>query len=154
MKRIITFALTTIAIMNMNAQQRAIPRDEAVERQVEQKLARMTLDEKIGQMCELTIDVITDNASSDFRLNEEALTRAFNTYKVGSVLNVPKSLAQTPEVWATLIRRLNQLSADASSGVPQVYGVDQIHGASYTWGATLFPQEVGQAASFNRSIPR
>ena len=155
MKRIITFALATIATMNMNAQQRAIPRDEGMERQVEQRLAQMTLDEKIGQMCELTIDVITDrSAGEEFRLDEAALTRAFNTYKVGSILNVPKSLAQTPEVWATLIRRLNQLSAEASSGVPQVYGVDQIHGASYTWGATLFPQEVGQAASFNRSIPR
>ncbi|MBQ8051440.1 MAG: glycoside hydrolase family 3 C-terminal domain-containing protein [Bacteroidaceae bacterium] len=155
MKRITIFAVAVATTMTMQAQRRAIPRDEGVERQVEQKLAQMTLDEKIGQMCELTIDVITDrSAGEEFRLDEAALARAFNRYKVGSILNVPKSLAQTPEVWATLIRRLNQLSAEAESGVPQVYGVDQIHGASYTWGATLFPQEVGQAASFNRSIPR
>ncbi len=120
---------------------------------MEQTLQRLSLDEKIGQMCELTIDVITDNDSRDFRLNEEALHKVFAKYKVGSILNVPKGVAQKPEVWSTLIRRLNQLSMETCSAVPQIYGVDQIHGASYTWGATLFPQEVGQAASFNRNIP-
>ncbi len=122
--------------------------------QVEQVLERLSLDEKIGQMCELTIDVISDMQSPEMRLNEEALARVFNKYHVGSILNVPKSVAQKPEAWSTLIRQLNQLSAETCSGVPQIYGVDQIHGASYTWGATLFPQEVGQAASFNRNIPR
>ena len=135
------------------AQTPAIPRDEGVEARVENILKRMTLDEKVGQMCELTIDVISAQGN-EFRLDEAALARVFNKYKVGSILNVPKSIAQTPEIWATLIRRLNQLSSKASGGVPQIYGVDQIHGASYTWGATLFPQEVGQAASFNRQIPR
>lgn len=133
---------------------RAIPADSGVEAQVEQLLTGLTLEEKIGQMCELTIDVITDtNVRDAFVLNEDALHNVLERYKVGSILNVPKGVAQTPEVWATLIRRLNQVSMDAQAGVPQIYGVDQIHGASYTWGATLFPQEIGQAASFNRHIP-
>ena len=139
---------------SMEAEQPAIPRDERVEQQVEQTLSRLSLDEKIGQMCELTIDVITDGGSQEMRLNEEALARVFGKYHVGSILNVPKGVAQKPEAWSTLIRQLNQLSAETCSDVPQIYGVDQIHGASYTWGATLFPQEVGQAASFNRDIPR
>ena len=133
----------------------AIPQDKDVEARVEKALKALSLDEKIGQMCELTIDVITDMSRQDtFALNEEALSRVFNKYKVGSILNVPKGVAQRPEVWSSLIRRLNQMSMEACAGVPQIYGVDQIHGASYTWGATLFPQEVGQAASFNRAIPR
>ena len=132
----------------------AIPADAGVEAQVEAALKKLSLDEKIGQMCELTIDVITDMKSPEFKLNEEALKNVFEKYHVGSILNVPKGVAQKPEVWSSLIRRLNQLSMETCSGVPQIYGVDQIHGASYTWGATLFPQEVGQAASFNRAIPR
>ena len=36
----------------------AIPRDEKIEQRVEEILGKMTLEEKIGQMCELTIDVI------------------------------------------------------------------------------------------------
>ena len=147
-------SLLATSLLVANAQQPAIPRDEKVEKQVEQTLSRLSLDEKIGQMCELTIDVITDTKSQEFRLNEDALQKVFNQYHVGSILNVPKGVAQKPEVWSALIRRLNKLSMETCSGVPQIYGVDQIHGASYTWGATLFPQEIGQAASFNRAIPR
>ncbi len=35
----------------------AIPRDEKIEQQIETLLKKMTLDEKVGQMCELTIDL-------------------------------------------------------------------------------------------------
>lgn len=133
----------------------AIPYDAALEAKVEAALARLTLEEKIGQMCELTIDVITDMTDREnFRLNEKAVDKVFDIYKVGSILNVPLGIAQTPDTWCRLIRRLNEKSMTASKGIPQVYGVDQIHGASYSWGATLFPQEIGQAASFNREIPR
>ncbi len=138
-----------------NPNPRAIPLDREVENQVEEWLGKLSLEEKIGQMCELTIDVVTDMGKKDgFALNEEALDKVFSKYKVGSILNVPQGVAQRPEVWSSIIRRLNEVSAETCKGVPQIYGVDQIHGASYTWGATIFPQEVGQAASFNRHIPR
>ena len=104
-----------VSSLHIAAQRPAIPRDEQIERQVEQTLARLSLDEKIGQMCELTIDVITDGQSRDFRLNEDALQKVFARYHVGSILNVPKGLAQRPEVWSTLIRRLNRLSAEHCS---------------------------------------
>lgn len=131
----------------------AIPHDRKLEAKVERTLRKLTLEEKVGQMCELTIDVITDNRHRDsVVLNEEAVAKVIDRYKVGSILNVPLGLAQTPESWARLIRTLNHRSMEAC-GVTQIYGVDQIHGASYTWGATLYPQEVGQAASFNRDIP-
>ena len=154
MKKIFIMSILAASCTAGQVRQPAIPQDQEVERQVEQTLSKLSLDEKIGQMCELTIDVITDMQSQDFRLNEEALKNVFEKYHVGSILNVPKGVAQKPEVWSALIRRLNQLSMETCNGVPQIYGVDQIHGASYTWGATLFPQEVGQAASFNRDIPR
>ena len=84
---------------------RAIPADSGVEAQVEQLLTGLTLEEKIGQMCELTIDVITDtNVRDAFVLNEDALHNVLERYKVGSILNVPKGVAQRPEVWSTLIR--------------------------------------------------
>ena len=37
-------------------------------------------------------------------------------------------------------------------GVPDIYGVDQNHGTTYTKGGTLFPQEINMAASFNRDL--
>ena len=150
------FTLTILAAyMPLIAQnlKPAIPYDKKLEAKVERTLRKLTLEEKVGQMCELTIDVITDNRYRDsVVLNEEAVAKVIDRYKVGSILNVPHGLAQTPESWAQLIRTLNHRSMEAC-GVTQIYGVDQIHGASYTWGATLYPQEVGQAASFNRAIP-
>ena len=131
----------------------AIPRDRKLEAKVERTLKKLTLEEKVGQMCELTIDVLTDNSRRDgVALSEEAMAKVIDRYKVGSILNVPRGIAQTPEVWARTIRTLNERSMQAC-GVTQLYGVDQIHGASYTWGATLYPQEIGQAASFNRDVP-
>ena len=144
--RLLSVALFSVlsAAVALPVRSQCIPRDEKVETQVETLLSKMTLRDKVGQMCELAIDKV---------LSPEAVDEAFGKYRVGSILNVPFGVAQTPEKWADIIRNLNEASME-QCGVPQIYGVDQIHGASYTWGATFFPQEVGQGASFNAAIPR
>ncbi len=160
------FATIIGAAIALPASSQCIPRDEKVEAQVEALLSKMTLRDKVGQMCELAIDKVAqsssdgnvkDNNSSrtlaSGMLSAEAVDDVFGKYRVGSILNVPFGVAQTPEKWANIIRTLNEASME-QCGVPQIYGVDQIHGASYTWGATFFPQEVGQGASFNAAIPR
>lgn len=145
------FALQTVSAQTVKP---AIPYDGEIEKKVEATLLKMTLDEKIGQMCELAIDVVTDNNVKDhFALSQDALKKVFTQYKVGSILNVPQGIAQTPESWSKTIRELNQYSMNECNGIPEIYGVDQIHGATYSWGATFFPQEINQAASFNRNIP-
>lgn len=148
------------------ASAQAIARDEAIENQVKEILSKMTLDDKVGQMLQMNLDCVAeiadpkagwlgpDYCSDRFSLSEERMKNCFDNYKVGSILNIPNSIAARPELWQSIIRTLNQRSMDACNGVPQVHGVDMIHGASYTWGATLFPQEVGQGASFNRSIAK
>ena len=159
-------AILLSAAIALPAHSQCIPRDEKVEAQVEAMLSKMTLRDKVGQMCELAIDKVAqsssdsnvkDNKSAQSlaggMLSAEAVNEVFGKYRVGSILNVPIGVAQTPEKWADVIRTLNDASQELC-GVPQIYGVDQIHGASYTWGATLFPQEVGQGASFNAAIPR
>jgi beta-glucosidase len=69
----------------------AISRDENIEKKVEALLKRMTLEEKIGQMTELTIDVITkrDNPTKEFQIDDALLDTVIGKYKVGSILNVP-----------------------------------------------------------------
>ena len=69
----------------------AIPRDENIEKKVEALLEKMTLEEKIGQMTELTIDVITkrDNPTKEFQIDDALLDTVIGKYKVGSILNVP-----------------------------------------------------------------
>ena len=142
----LTLAAFTAATIALPAHSQCIPRDEKVEAQVETLLAKMTLRDKVGQMCELAIDKVVknpnDNASpslADGMLSAQAVDEVFGKYRVGSILNVPFGVAQTPEKWAEIIRTLNEASM-TQCGIPEIYGVDQIHGASYTWGATLFPQ--------------
>lgn len=142
LKRQIIISIATLCAFPAFMQAQCIQRDAQVEARVEAILSKMTLEEKVGQMCELDIS----------KLSTDAVDNVFGKYKVGSILNVPEGIAQVPEVWADIIRALNDASL-ALCGIPEIYGVDQIHGASYTLGATLFPQEVGQAASFNPEIP-
>jgi len=129
----------------------AIPADPAIEARVAEILSKMTLDEKIGQMCEITVDFITGDRSNGYTMNPEAARYAFEKYKVGSVLNVPLGEAQTVETWHRVISEIQDMSMKYI-GIPDIYGVDQIHGTTYTAGGTFFPQEVNMAASFNRSL--
>lgn len=133
----------------------AIPSDPVIEANIQQWLKKMTLEEKIGQMCEITIDVVTDFEKSrdGFTLSEAMLDTVIGKYKVGSLLNVPLSVAQKKEVWAKAIRQIQEKSIK-EIGIPCIYGVDEIHGTTYTLDGTLFPQGVNMGATFNRALVR
>lgn len=184
----------------------AIPRDEKIEQQVEAWLQKMTLEEKIGQMCELTIDVLQQRTNpfeglnmenlkvadlqkilkkysiekefdlsggipdkdvmmkiymriqgiesqKGFQLSEAMLDSVIGKYKVGSILNVPNGKAQTVQKWQEIIKRIQEKSME-EIGIPCIYGVDQIHGTTYTLGGTFFPQGVNMGATFNRELTR
>lgn len=133
----------------------AIPSDPEIEAKINKLLQKLTLEEKIGQMCEITIDVITDFSDKEngFRLSESMLDTVIGKYKVGSILNTPFSIAQEKEVWADLITRIQKKSME-EIGIPCIYGVDQIHGTTHTRGGTFFPQSINMAAAFNRQLTR
>ena len=132
----------------------AIAADADIEAQTAKIVAGLTLEEKIGQMCQLTIGVLEDwGSKEEFKVNTEALDKLIDEYKVGSFLNTPRNVCQTLDKWQEIITTIQQKSI-ASLGIPTVYGVDQIHGGTYTLGATLFPQNINMAASFNRDLVR
>lgn len=120
-------------VMAQTAVKPAIPQDKEIERKVEQTLAGMTLDEKIGQMCEITVDVVTDWSSpDDFRLSREKLDTIIRQYKVGSILNVPFSVAQTKEKWAESIAEIQEVSMEAI-GIPWIYAPVMDLGRNPVW---------------------
>lgn len=134
----------------------AIPPDPEIEQSVEKILKRLTLEEKIGQMTQLTIDVIGKgnnvyHTAIPYEADPALLDSVIRKYKVGSILNVPGGTPQTPEEWNAIISELQE-AALAETAIPILYGVDQIHGASYTVGATFFPQNINLGATFNRTL--
>lgn len=159
MKNIRNFAMASVVcagcLSGMAQSLPAIPSDSVIEANIQEWLKKMTLEEKIGQMCEITVDVVTDfpGSKEGFKLSEAMLDTVIGKYKVGSILNVPLSVAQKKEVWAEAIRKIQEKSMK-EIGIPCIYGVDQIHGTTYTLDGTLFPQGVNMGASFNRELVR
>lgn len=123
---------------------------------VEALIGKMTLEEKVGQMAQITLDVIGKGndrftSAEPFSLDKQAMEKALLKYKLGSVLNTSNNRARTPAVWFDIISQI-QKTAMKNKGIPVIYGIDAIHGETYTAGATMFPQQIGQAASFNRQL--
>lgn len=130
----------------------AIPKDPAIEAKVEELLSRMTLEEKIGQMTQVVVDVIGGfDAQGDFKLNEAMMDSVFGKYKIGSILNAPGTCAPTLAKWNEIIPAIQKKSME-TIGIPCVYFLDQNHGTTYTQGGTLFPQNINVAATFNSQI--
>ena len=141
----IFFALITVANVVSAAatviSPPVIPGDEDMEAEIKRCVASMTIEEKVGQMCELTLSVIS---SADPRwnptltLDKTKLNHVISRKKVGSILNTA-DIAITPEQWYRVVKQVQDESMKGI-GIPCIYGLDMNHGASYTMGATLFPR--------------
>jgi beta-glucosidase len=127
---------------------------------VENLIAQMTIEEKVGQMAQVTVDILTvgDNpfhTAEPVTLDTAALRKALVHYHLGSVLNTANNKARTLEEWHMIVSQIQEMATkETRLGIPVLYGVDAIHGATYTAGATFFPQQIGQAATWNRQLVR
>ena len=125
----------------------AIAPDPDVEAKVEKVLKGMTLEEKAGQMVQISILQVQDETGEN--LDPAKLEKIIGDYKVGSILNVLNDRAQSREKTAELVRQMQEVSM-RRIGIPCIYGLDMIHGATYLTDGTFFPQEINLAATFNR----
>lgn len=107
-------------------------------------LARMTLEERAGQMIQPEKGNITP---------EEV-----KQYFIGSVLSgggsFPNGKQQdsTRENWQTLIDSYQDGALSTRLGIPLLYGVDGVHGHNNVKGATLFPHNIGLGAANNAEL--
>src|SRR5882762_9838473 len=119
---------------------------------IEALLKRMTLEEKVGQMTQLAIGMVSKGQDQDIQIDPDKLDKAIVQYGVGSILNVAEQ-ALTPDKWHDTIRQIQAAATKKTRlGIPVIYGIDSIHGANYIQGATLFPQEIGMAATWNPEL--
>lgn len=141
-------------IHTTNANIPVIKSDAKIEAKVDQTLKKLTLEEKVGQMMEIVIDLLGANDKNGvFYIDEHKADSIFTHYKVGSILNAPNTCAPTAKQWEKYMAQIQKLSMKRM-GVPCIFGLDQNHGSTYTQGGTLFPQNINVAATFNREIAR
>lgn len=149
MKKLFNHLIVALAAVSMvsccqSVVKPSIPVDRELERKVENTLKGMTLEEKVGQMTQITVTAIADGLNLT-----QVADSMIRVHKIGSVLNTPDGEAQTPQDYDVLVKELNRMSMEYI-GIPCLYGLDHIHGVSYVSGGTLFPQEINIAATFNR----
>lgn len=123
----------------------------ALDTKVDALIARMTLEEKVGQMTEVTLDVVSKTGQTSHQLDDEKLKEAIMKYHVGSILNV-SGTAYSREHWHDVISAIQDQASKDRLKIPVIYGIDAIHGVTYTVGSTLFPQEIAMGATFNKAL--
>lgn len=124
---------------------------------IEAIISKMSIAEKVGQMTQINLDVISKgeifNLVEPHELDPLKLDSAINYYYVGSILNVGGH-TYTREHWEDIITQIQTKAINEGNGIPIIYGIDAIHGVNYTMDATLFPQQIGQAATWNPDLIR
>ena len=126
-----------------------------IEKKIDALLAKMTVEEKAGEMTQLSLDMIC--VGSPYNLNvpntidPEKLKNVIQNYHVGSILNVGTS-AHTAADWQTIITAIQNEAAKSRLKIPVLYGIDAIHGVNYTLGTTLYPQPIGVASTWNPAL--
>ncbi|WP_310398142.1 glycoside hydrolase family 3 N-terminal domain-containing protein [Hymenobacter sp.] len=120
---------------------------------VQQLLAQMTLEEKIGQMTQLNISVInTTGVQKDVVLDSAKATALVRDFHIGSFIN---GEAVPAAQWVRYSAALQRIALRESRlRIPVIYGVDHMHGASYVSGTAIFPHNINLGASFNPELAR
>jgi beta-glucosidase len=124
-----------------------------IKQKVDKLISEMTLDEKIGQMTQVTLGVVAKGggANEDGTLDPEALRHAVLDYKVGSILNATAH-ALSVEKWRSVQTEIQDEAAKSRLKIPVIYGLDGMHGQTYTLNSTLFPQNIAMAATRNPEL--
>jgi beta-glucosidase len=109
--------------------------------QADDLLARMTLDEKIGQMVQVDFLALKDKGD-------------VKKYFLGSMLNGADSdpSDNSPATWLKTVRALEALALETRLHIPLLYGIDAVHGHANIDGAVVFPHNIGLGATRNPGL--
>ena len=121
-------------------------------------IKKMSIEEKAGQMTQIDLGVIAEGGICALKnpqtIDLKKIQEAISKYHIGSILNVGcGSGTISLENWHKILNTIHLENARLSkNNIPILYGIDAIHGANYTIGATLFPQQIAQAATWNPAL--
>jgi beta-glucosidase len=150
-KYLSTFSILILLISSQLFSQQT----KSIDERVQELLSKMTLEEKVGQMTQITLQAVSKKQGTKTQkheLDEKKLEEAIVKYHIGSILNV-YDVAHSIEYWHEVITKIQDIATKKTRlGIPVIYGIDAIHGATYTKGSTLFPQALAVASTFNKNI--
>jgi beta-glucosidase len=132
-------------------------KDKEIEAKVDALIAKMTPEEKAGQMTQVNLNKIlySENGSGYDNnygiINPALLDTAIVKYKVGSILNAINR-AYSQDQWISIITEIQNKATKTGQNIPVLYGIDAIHGVTFTLNSTLFPHNIGSAASWNPAV--
>ena len=113
-------------------------------------IKEMSIEQKVGQMTQLNLGFLSSSVDQhDGKLkniDENKLKKAIENYHVGSILNTAGT-AYSIEKWHKILTQIQDIALQTKLKIPIIYGIDAIHGVTYTKGSTLFPHNIGLAAT-------
>ena len=156
MRRLVLLALAFSVLISCSKKESTLSseliyKDESqpIEKRIEDLLARMTLDDKIGQMTQMCQSTITLDGTKALNLKAESLRPLIVDKKIGSIL----SGSGNAEDWVTFITEMQKMAIEETElGIPIIYGMDHVHGADYVDEATIFPHNLLVSCSFNPEL--
>jgi beta-glucosidase len=129
---------------------------QSVPARVSDLLGRMTLAEKVGQMALISVDRLWGNCQGGpGALNQDCLDQVLTQDHVGAILSGGGEAPDpnTPQAWAEMTNAIQKYAVDHSRlHIPILYGADAVHGHNNVLGATIFPHNIGMAASWDPSL--
>ncbi|HHH49881.1 MAG TPA: beta-glucosidase, partial [Saprospiraceae bacterium] len=141
---------------SQNVSNTSLSKKDLINKKVKALLAKMSLEDKVGEMTQLALDMICVgdpyNLKEPLELDPEKMRKVLVDLKVGSILN-NGGHAHSRAKWFEIISAIQDMAMkEKKSGIPVLYGIDAIHGVNYTSDATLFPQEINLAATWNPEL--
>lgn len=133
--------------------QNSLSQKKEIDKKVSEMLSKMTIEEKIGQMTNIAVTLF-EYKDKPGVYDLKKLSDAIQKYHIGSLQNIPNAGAPTIAKWNEFITTISNETTKTRLKIPILYGIDAIHGANYSAGGTLFPQQIGIAATFNTEIAR
>ena len=99
----------------------------------EEIAAELTLEQKIAQMLQAACYTADYEDMKDWDL--------------GSVFSRPNGSFPTAREWQETVRKYQEAALSSDTGLPMVYGQDDVHGVNYCKGAVIFPHNIGLGAA-------
>src|SRR5205823_1489483 len=139
---LVSLVIALLIPLSAGAQRASDP----LSRRVDSLLARMTIEEKVGEMTQLTIDAVARGPArmgAPMPLDSVKLENAVVKRHVGALLNTNATM--TPDQWQEIIAMIQRFAQRSRLRIPVIYGIDAVHGNHYQSTSTIFPHNIAMA---------